>query len=159
MDKCPSTLAGRLVRWLKTHRESKSESRKPVLAERNGKTDELLQRPSPPSLLPRPLWSRVGVGVDGRRVGECRRSGAVGVGRVRWGGIARHHVVGLDVSGRGGGGGGGGQVEVEGSTRGRGGRRRGRGRDPLQDHVRVELGLGAVEARHGHLQQTLLTPV
>lgn len=45
-------------------------------------------------------------------------------------------------------------MEVEGSRRGRW---RGRGRDPLQDDVRVELRLGAVEARSG-LQQTLLTP-
>lgn len=50
-------------------------------------------------------------------------------------------------------------MEVEGRTRGRGGRRRGWGWDPLQDHVRIELGLGAVEAGHGRLQQTLLTPV
>lgn len=50
-------------------------------------------------------------------------------------------------------------MEVE---RGRG-CRRGRGRswsrDPLQDDVGVKLRFGAVESRHGGLQQTLLTPV
>lgn len=84
--------------------------------------------------------------------------GRAGVGRVGRGGILRHHV-GLAVGGRGGGGGGGGEVEVEGGGRsGRGGGRRGGG-DPLQDHVGVELRLGAVQSRHGGLQQTLLTPV
>lgn len=92
-------------------------------------------------------------------VGGHRR---VGVGRVRRGGILRHHVglaVGGYVGGRGGGGGGGGEVEVEGGGRsGRGGGCRGSG-DPLQDDMGVELRLGAVESRHGGLQQTLLTPV
>lgn len=106
-------------------------------------------------LLPRPLRGWVGVGVDGRWrwVSKGGRS-RVGIGRVCRGGITRHDVV-LGVSGRGGGGGGG-QVEVEGGARGGG---RGRGRDPLQDDVRVELRLGAVEAGHGRLQQTLLAPV
>lgn len=103
-------------------------------------------------LLPGPLRGWVGVGVDGRWVRKGGRSRA-GIGRVRGGGITRHHVM-LDVSGRGGGGGGG-QVEVEGGRRGGG---RGRGRDPLQNHVRVELRLGAVEAGHGRLQKTLLAP-
>lgn len=107
-------------------------------------------------LLPRPLGGGVGVGVDGRRRG-VGVGGRGGVGRIRRGGIPRHDVV-LAVGGgvgRRGGGRGGRQVEVEG---GGGGRRGSRGRDPLQDHVGVELRLGAVEARHGRLQETLLTP-
>lgn len=113
-------------------------------------------------LLPWPLWCRVRVGVDRRR---CRvRVGGhsrVWVGRVRRGRILRHHVrmtVGGGVGGRGGGGGGVGEVEVEGGGRsGRGGGRC-RSGDSLQDDVRVELRLGAVESGQGGLQQTLLTP-
>lgn len=66
-------------------------------------------------------------------------------------------AVGRRMSGRGGGRGGR-QVEVEGGGGSGRGRGRGRGRDPLQDHVWVELRLGAVEAGHGRLQETLLTP-
>lgn len=105
-------------------------------------------------LLPWPLGGWVGVGVDGRRRGLGKGGRGGGVGRVCRGGISRHDVmlaVGGHVSGRGGGRGGR-QVEVEGSGGGS------RGRDPLQDHVRVELRLGAVEAGHGRLQETLLTP-
>lgn len=86
----------------------------------------------------------------------------VGVGRVCRRGILRHDVglgVGGRVDGGGGSGGGGGQVEVErGGRSGRGGGCR-RRRDPLQYHVRVELGIRAVKSVHGGLQQTLLTPV
>lgn len=113
-------------------------------------------------LLPWPLWCWVGVGVDRRRcrVGVGRHS-CVGVGWVRRGRILRHYmrlVVGGCVGGRGGSGGGGGEVEVEGGGWSRRGRGRSRSRDPLQDDVRVKLGLRAVESRHGGLQQTLLTP-
>lgn len=100
-------------------------------------------------LLPRPLGRRVGV--DGRRCRVVRGNRRVGVGRVRRRGVLRHDV--RPTLGRGGGRGGGrGRVEVE-----RGGGRR-RSRRPLQDDVRVELRLGAVESGQGGLQQTLLTP-
>lgn len=114
------------------------------------------------TLLPRLLRLGVGVGVDGSRVGEGGNS-RVGVWRVRRGRVLRHNMWlrggGGGVGGRGGGGGGR-QVEVErgGGCGGDGGRSC-RGEDPLQDHVWVELGLGAVNTRHGGFEQTLLTPV
>lgn len=104
------------------------------------------------------LWN--GVGVDRSRVGEGGH-GRVGVGWVRRGGVLPHHMmlrVGGSV-GRRGGRGGGREMKVErGGGSGRGGGCR-RGQDPLQDHVRVQLGLGAVNPRQGGLQQRLLTPV
>lgn len=78
------------------------------------------------------------------------KGGRGGVGRICRGGIARHDVV--LAMGRRRGGRGGRQVEVEGGGGSRRGRGRGRGRDPLQDDVRVELRLGAVEASNGRLQ-------
>lgn len=160
--------AGRRL-WEKTGiRKSKCASKRACgvfsLCAPLASSEEIAQHPEnteggAQSLLPWPLWCRVGVGIDRRRcwVAVVWHS-YIGFRGIRWSGV-RWHVVRLAVGdgvGRWGDGRRGvRKVKVERSRRSGG---RSRRRDPLQDDMWVQLRVWAVEPGHGGLQQALLTP-